>query len=404
MSKCKICNNKTATILSFGKMPVANAFLTEVIDNEFLYDLSICFCPACFMVQLENCVKPETMFNENYAFISSTSNAMSKHFEEIAGEIIEITSSMQSPFVVEIGCNDGIMLKHVAKKGINHVGIEPSANVASLARQNGVQTVAAFFTHDTAKEIVKKYGQADVICGANVMCHIEDMNSVFEGVDILLKEEGTLFFEDPYLLDIIKKTSFDQIYDEHIYYFCGLSVSQLTQRHNMQLVDMKPQGVHGGSMRYYIKRGSSNNVTNRVKQYLSQEKDFNLDEFGGYTKFKDNVNKICRDLKNTLLTIKQQGNRIAGYGATSKSATLLNFAQIGPELIDYITDNTPTKVNKYTPGMHIPIKPHDFFVADSPPYTLLLAWNHKEEIFKKEKQYREKIGKFITYFPEVVVE
>jgi len=317
---------------------------------------------------------------------------------------MEITSSKKSPFVVELGCNDGIMLKHIAARGINHIGIEPSGNVAVLARQKGVQVLEKFFTRDTAKEIVDKYGHADIICGANVMCHIEEINSVLEGVNILLKDDGILFFEDPYLLDIVKKSSFDQIYDEHIYYFSGLSISELGRRHNMQLIDMIHQNVHGGSMRYYLKKNGSNVVTDRAKEYLSQEKAFELQKIESYLNFKYRVDKICSDLKTILIKIKQKGSRIAGYGATSKSATLLNYAQIGPDIIDYISDTTPTKINKYTPGTHIPIKSYEFFAADNPPYTLLLAWNHKEEIFKKEKEYRQKGGKFITYFPEVSIE
>lgn len=390
--------------MSFGKMPIANGFISNATDNEFFYNLIIGFCPTCFMVQLEEIVKPEMMFNENYHFVSSTSDLMARHFEEMAEEIIGLVSSKKSPFVVEIGCNDGIMLKHIRAKGIRHLGIEPSGNVAQLARQDGVQVLEIFFNSDNAKEIVKKYGQADIICGANVMCHIDDIDAVFEGVNILLKRDGVLFFEDPYLLDIIKKRSFDQIYDEHVYYFSGLSISELARRHNLQLVDMVHQNVHGGSMRYYLKKEGSNLVTKRVKSCLSQEKDFNLHKIDGYLNFKDNVNKICRDLKTVLAKIKEGGNRITGYGATSKSTTLLNYAQIGRDIIDYISDITPTKINKYTPGTHIPIKSHEFFASDRPPYALLLAWNHKEEIFKKEKAYRKKGGKFIVYFPEVLIE
>jgi len=223
-------------------------------------------------------------------------------------------------------------------------------------------------------------------------------------VNLLLKDNGILFFEDPYLLDIIEKTSFDQIYDEHVYYFSGLSISELARRHNMQLADMAHQDVHGGSMRYYIKKDGLGAITDRAKECLSQEKAFGLQKIESYLDFKDKVDRICQDLKTTLAKIKQESNRIAGYGATSKSTTLLNYAQIGPDIIDYISDITPTKINKYTPGTHIPIRSHEFFTADNPPYTLLFAWNHKEEILKKEKEYRKRGGKFITYFPQVSIE
>jgi len=403
MSKCKVCGSKTRMIMSFGKMPIANGFIDSQRGNEFFYELKLVICPACFMVQLGETVKPEMMFNEDYHFISSTSQAMSKHFQDLAREIIGIVSAKKSPFVVELGCNDGIMLKHIGRAKINHLGVEPSGNVASLAREKGINVLEGFFDQGTARRIRGRYGEADIICGANVMCHIEDINSVFEGINVLLKEDGLFFFEDPYLLDIISKTSFDQIYDEHVYYFSGLSISELAKRHNMQLVDMAAQNVHGGSMRYYLRKTGSNKQSRQVQQYLSQEEGLSLHKIDGYRNFKDNVNRICGDLKKTLLEIKKKGNRIAGYGATSKSTTLLNYARIGPDIIDYISDITPTKINKYTPGMHIPVKSHEVFATDNPAYTLLLAWNHKDEIFKKEKQYREKGGKFIIYFPEVVI-
>jgi methylation protein EvaC len=404
MPACKICNQTLQTIIVFGKMPISNRFVTDPDTDEYFYDLSIGFCPECFMVQLENCVDPEMMFNQEYAYYSSTSEAMSNHFKQMANEIINTLSNKASPLVIELGCNDGIMLKHVAEHGIAHLGIEPSGNVAAVAREKGIRVEENFFCADIAHKIKKKMGRADTICGANVMCHIEDINSVFEGVDILLKPDGVLCFEDPYLFDIIKKNTFDQIYDEHIYYFSGLSVSKMAERHGLQLVDMMPQNVHGGSMRYYIKNGRGHKVSQNVKHFLDQERLMNLNTINGYLPFKARVNQICSDFKNTLKEIKAKGYRIAAYGATSKSATLLMYAQVGKDLIDYVTDTTPTKIGKYTPGTHIPIKSHAYFLNDAPPYTILLAWNHKQEIFAKEQKYRESGGKFISFFPKVEIE
>lgn len=404
MSQCKACHQELATVISFGSMPISNNFVSEVNDEEYFYDLSVGFCPDCFMVQLEHCVAPELMFNENYAYYSSISEYMSGHFKKMADEILDMVLEKPSPFVVEIGCNDGIMLAHISERGIAHLGIEPSSNVAAAAREKGVNVVETFFTAESALAITKQQGRADIICGANVMCHIENINSVFEGINILLKPDGTLIFEDPYLCDIIVKNTFDQMYDEHIYYFCGLSVSELTKRNGMQLVDMIPQNTHGGSMRYVIKKGNNNKVSQNVEHFLLREKNLNLHTLNGYVPFKDKVNRICSDFNKTLREIKAKGHRIAAYGATSKSATLLNYAGVGNDLIDYISDTTPTKIGKYTPGTHIPIKPHEHFLTDQPPYTVLLAWNHKQEILAKEKKYRKKGGKFITLFPEVNIE
>lgn len=401
MNSCKVCDNDLKNIVNFGPMPISNRFLPAPPEEEFLYELSVGFCSECYMVQLEKTVDPEMMFNENYAFFSSTSKKMENHFDEMAEDILEIIANQTSPFVIEIGCNDGIMLKNIAKRGIHHLGMEPSGNVAERARENGVEVFTGFFNGKSALDIMEKHGEADVISGANVMCHIENINSVLEGAAVLLKNDGVMFFEDPYLLDIVKKTSFDQIYDEHVFYFCGLSISELAQRNGLQLVDMAAQGVHGGSMRYFLKKGSKNRVSENVTRHISAEREFNLHTLDGYLSFQKKVNKISADLRKMLVALKEQGQRIAAYGATSKSTTLLNFSKIGPELIDYICDTTPTKIGKYTPGTHIPIKSHQHFQTDSPPYTLLLAWNHQKEIFAKELEYRKKGGKFITFFPGI---
>ncbi len=404
MVTCRICRQATQEVITFGPMPLANGFVQRVNGNDYVFNLGVVFCPSCFMVQLTETVPADKMFNDHYHFMSSTSQGMAVHFEGNAKEIIERLGDKPDPFVVELGCNDGIMLKHIAVHGIRHLGIEPSGNVADLAQKNNVRVLKEFFNQKTVAQIIKKDGQADVICGSNVFCHIEDINSVFAGINVLLKKDGYVYFEDPYLMDIVKKSSFDQIYDEHVFYYSGLSVRELAQKHDLQLVDMAPQDVHGGSMRYYLKKGRSNSISSRVEQFITQEKALKLDQIAGYIAFKDNVNKVCKDLKNVLQDIKQDGHRVVGYGATSKSTTLLNYAKIGPALVDYISDNTPYKINKFTPGMHIPIKPYETFLKDQPAYTLLLAWNHRREILEKEKEYRRKGGKFITFFPAVTIE
>jgi len=194
--KCKVCKNQIHQIIDFGPMPIANGFVANISKDKYRFDLSLNFCPKCYMVQIGEVVKPTLMFNDQYHFLSSTSQSMEKHFKDVAGEIIKRIKGKNDPLVVEIGSNDGIMLKHIAAKRIRQLGIEPSGNVAAMSRKYGVVAIEKFFNQETAREIVKKYGKANVVFGANVICHIENINAVFEGISIVLKEDGVFFFEE----------------------------------------------------------------------------------------------------------------------------------------------------------------------------------------------------------------
>lgn len=404
MCKCLVCGNEVEKVISFGDMPIANGFLTEdMFAKEKYYPLEVGFCPVCSMVQLTKQVDKEDMFNENYAYFASTSRRMCEHFKDFAYWVMK-TYLSDDPFVVEIGSNDGIMLQNYAKEKIKHVGVEPSENVAQVARNKGINTLSCFFDKENAEKIKEEYGEADVIAGTNVMCHLPYIHSVFDGVTSLLKPQGVLIFEDPYVGDIVRRTSYDQIYDEHAFYFSVSSVSYLAQMHGLEVIDALPQNVHGGSMRYVLARKGAREVSERVKEIVRKETEQGLKEFSIYQKFAENVQRNRDDLLALLKKIKAEGKRIVGYGATSKSTTVLNYCGIGPEYIEFISDTTPIKQGKYTPGMHIPVKPYEAFVSDYPEYALLFAWNHGEEIIANEAAYKEAGGKFILYVDEVRVE
>ncbi len=404
MAKCLICNSTIDSFMSFGKMPIANGFLVpDQFPHEYFFEMKVAFCPKCTMVQLIEQPDPEKMFHENYAFFSGTSSRMAIHFREFAEHVKKDYLSAADSFVVEIGCNDGIMLQHFAKSGIRHLGIEPSGNVARAANEKGVQTVCRFFDANLARDIVSEHGQADAFLGANVMCHISNFNSVIEGISILLKPDGVVMFEDPYLGDVIEKTSYDQIYDEHVFLFSLTSIQYAFGQHGMELIDIEPQITHGGSMRYVIAHKGARPVSGNVKAQLEREKVLGLDKPATYDAFRKNCELSRDNLKILLQDIKRQGKRIVGYAATSKSTTVLNYCGIGPDLIEYISDTTPIKQGKFSPGMHIPVKPYEEFVKNYPDYAVLLAWNHAEEIMAKEKKFAEAGGKWIAFVPKVQV-
>lgn len=404
MSECLICRSSIKPFISFGMMPIANGFLKqEEFTTEYFFELAIAFCEKCGMVQLMEQPAREKMFNENYAFFSGTSGAMAIHFKKFADHVMKDYLPSDNSFVVEVGSNDGIMLQHFKEKNIRHLGVEPSANVAQVAQKKGINTISEFFDEMLAHEIVQKYGQADAFLGANVMCHIPYLHSVIEGIKILLKEDGIVMFEDPYMGDVIENTSYDQFYDEHVFLFSVFSTSYLFRQHGMEVIDVEPQWTHGGSMRYVIARKGVRPVSNNVHEQLEKEKAVGLDKPLVYERFKRNCEDSRDALTSLLKEIKKERKRVAGYAATSKSTTILNYCGIGPELIEFISDTTPIKQGKFSPGAHIPVHPYDEFLAKYPDYALLFAYNHAKEIMAKEKKYIASGGKWIVYVPEVKV-
>ena len=404
-TKCLICNQSIAPFMSFGPMPIANGFLSKVqFENEYFFEMEVAFCRSCTMFQLVNQPDPERMFNENYAFFSGTSKLMGLHFKTFANHVMkDYIKYAPDPFVVEIGSNDGIMLKHFANKGIRYLGIEPSSNVAQVAIDQGINTAVEFFDEEFAEKIVNEYGQADAFLGANVMCHIPYIRSIVAGIKVLLKPGGIVIFEDPYLGDVIQKTTYDQIYDEHTFLFSVHSIQYLFNQFDMEVIDVEPQETHGGSMRYVIAHKGAKPVRESVQKQLEFELELGLTDPKTHEQFRKNCEKYRSDLLNLLNDLNSQGKSIAGYAATSKSTTIINYCGITTEHLDCIYDTTPIKQGKFSPGAHIPIVAHENFKTSYPDYALLFAYNHEKEIMAKEQEFMEQGGKWITYVPEVRV-
>ena len=404
MSKCLICDSEYSSFVDFGVMPIANAFATkEQIKNEYTFPMKVGFCGNCNMVQLVEQPDREKMFHENYAFFTSTSNYMKEHFKLFSNSVSELQDLNENSFVVEVGCNDGILLENFIIENIPCLGVEPSENVAQVAMEKGIEVIMKFFDRPLAEHILQSHQKADAILSANVMCHIPYIHSIYDGVKTLLKEDGVFIFEDPYLGEIIEKTSFDQIYDEHVFLFSALSVNYLANMHDLELVNVEPQITHGGSMRYTIAHKGVKIVSQSVINLIKKEKKLGLDKKQSYLNFTDNVNKIKNDLINLLTKLKNDGKKVVAYGATSKSTTVTNYFGITPDLVECIYATTPIKQNKLSPGAHIPVLPYDQFRDSNPDYVLLFAWNHATEIMKKESDYMGHDRHWITYIPNVKV-
>jgi methylation protein EvaC len=391
--------------MSFGRMPIANGFLNaDEIPREYFFELEAAFCGTCSMFQIMQQPAPEKMFHEQYAFYSSTSRAMQSHFEIYAKSVINgVLAGRTDPFVVELGSNDGIMLRHFRQRGIRHLGIEPSSNVADVARGFGIKTISAFFDRKLADDVVAEHGRADAVLAANVMCHIPDLLGVAEGVQRLLRPDGIFMFEDPYLGDMIAKTSYDQIYDEHVFMFSATSVMHAFAHFGLDLVDAIPQPTHGGSMRYVLAPKGTRAASQRVANQLAKEVEQGLDKPETYQRFKANCEQSRAELIRTLRALRAQDKRVVGYGATSKSTTVMNYCGITPADIEFISDTTPIKQGKLSPGAHIPVKPYAEFVRNYPDYALLFAWNHATEIREKEKAFLDAGGRWIEFVPKVAI-
>ncbi|MGZ5073436.1 MAG: class I SAM-dependent methyltransferase [Usitatibacter sp.] len=404
MTRCLVCAAPTRPFLSFGPMPLANGFLREdEFAAEEFHPLEAALCASCAMPQLVHPVPRERMFNERYPFFTASSSAMAAHFARFAADVRRRWLSAADPLVVEIGSNDGTLLRHFAVSGTRHVGVEPSANVAAVALAAGVRCTQRFFDEDTASDIAAAHGRADAILAANCFCHVADLNALARSLDILLARDGVVVFEDPYAGDILARCAYDQIYDEHVYYFSATAVARWLAPHGFELIDVARQEVHGGSMRYALARTGAHPVGDSVAALLAEERSRGLDGIAPFLDLARAVSRSREALVALLREAKSGGKRVAGYGATSKSTTLLNYCGITPELVEFISDTTPLKQGKFSPGMHIPVRPHGDFAARPPDYALLFAWNHAAEILAKERAFREAGGRWIVYVPEVKV-
>lgn len=398
-SNCRLCGAKDLTLLlDLGYMPHAGDFLyNNEIGRELYYPLKIYRCNRCNLVQILDVI-PQNVLFKNYHYLSSVS--LSSHFKEYAKEMFN-NYLATSKFAVEIGSNDGVLLKPLMEYGVKVLGVDPSVNVSKLAIKNGVNTITKEFTSQLAEKIVKRYGKANAIFANNVLAHIDDINDVFKGVEILLDSNGIMVAEIHYFPELIKKNQYDFFYNEHLCYYTLNTFSKLLSNHGLTIFDAKKIQIHSGSIRVYIKFKNNRKykVSNSVKRLLNDEKRITHKELSKFITTIDlNRNKLIYKLN----ALKKQGYKIVGYGASGRANTLLNYCEIDGKLIDYIIDKSPERAGKYTPGTHIKIVKPDVFRKDKTlKYVLLLAWNYKEDIIRKEKKYIDNGGKFIIPLPKV---
>ena len=395
--KCKLTNKDIVPFMSFGKMPLANGFLNkDAFNTEYFFEMEVGFSEDLSLFQLNDHPKPEKMFNKKYPFYTGSSELMKLHFKKYA-DWIKSEFLKSNSKLIEIGSNDGTFLSNFKNYDIDCVGFEPSENVALKAKKNNIKIINGFFNTYNIKTLRDYTGNTDIICASNVICHIPDLKNLILCIDKLLSKKGFFIFEEPYMGSMFEKVSFDQVYDEHIYLFSINSVKKIFNLYNFELIDVLPQPTHGGSMRYIISRKNEHIISERVIKGLFVENKNNLDNLKSCLEFKKNCEKSKEKIITKVKKFKKEGKEICGYAATSKSTTILNYCNLDTNFINFICDTTKEKIGKFSPGTHIPIVPVSHFHKNLPDVAYLFAWNHKKEIFAKEKNFIKKGGQWISH-------
>lgn len=407
-SKCRFCNNTLKySVIDLGMSPLCQKHVKpeHANDMEKFYPLHAYVCEHCWLMQLEEFATPDEIFAEEYAYFSSYSDSWLKHasnYTDLMTSRFEINSNH---LVVEIASNDGYLLQWFVKKGIPVLGVEPAANVVKVAKEKGIRTEVQFFGKNTAQQLSKKYGKANLLLGNNVLAHVPNINDFVAGMKKMLAEEGVITMEFPHLQRLIEGNQFDTIYHEHFSYLSFVAVNRIFAHHGITLFDVEELPTHGGSLRIYGKHKEDNKkeVSIKVQELLDRELKLGFESLEYYSAFEEKVKETKRKLLSFLIEVKREGKTVVGYGAPGKGNTLLNYCGVRTDFIDYTVDMSPHKQNNFLPGTHIPIFHPEKIKETEPDYILILPWNLKKEIVSQHSYVRDWGGKFVIPIPELII-
>jgi SAM-dependent methyltransferase len=407
MAGCRFCGTVLShTLVDLGMSPLCESFLTREQLNQMepFYPLHAYVCARCFLVQVEEYVRPERIFDD-YAYFSSYSDAWLRHAQSYTDMIVSRLSLDAQSHVVELGSNDGYLLQYFVARGVPALGVEPASNVAAAAVAKGIPTTTRLFGRETAKALVAEGKQADLIIGNNVLAQVTDLNGFVAGMKTLLKPGGVITMEFPHLLRLIDENQFDTIYHEHFSYFSLMVAQQIFAAHGLTLFDVEELWTHGGSLRIYARHAedTSRPTGPRVAALLAREKAAGLDRLERYSAFTEQVEETKRKLLQFLITARREGKTVAGYGAPGKGNTLLNYCGIRTDFVDYTVDRNPYKHGRFLPGTHIPIFEPEKIKETRPDYLLILPWNLKDEIMGQMAEIRTWGGQFVIPIPALEV-
>jgi SAM-dependent methyltransferase len=387
--------------MSFGEMPLANALLSEAdLDRpEARFPLELVFCETCALLQITESVDPELLFGE-YAYFSSYSTTMLEHAARLVERLIRERDLDGDSLAMEIASNDGYLLQHYVQAGVPALGIDPARNVVEAAAQRGVETICAFFGEDLARELAAGGRRASVLHANNVLAHVPDVNGVVAGIAEVLAVDGVAVVETPYVRDLVERTEFDTVYHEHLFYYSLTALDRLFARNGLRIVDVERLDIHGGSLRVFaVRADSAEEARPSVRELLDEEERRGIAEGRYFEDFAARVETLRSELWDVLRDLKEQGHRIAAYGAAAKGATLLNAFGIGTDVLDFVADRSEHKQGLYMPGVRLPIVAPERLLETMPDEVLLLVWNFADEILDQQEEYRRRGGRFILPIP-----
>jgi len=403
---CAFCGSRSlAPIVDFGDVALAGGFLKPAqFKTEPRYRLRVVFCTDCLALQLPDVVDPAALF-ANYFYFSSAIRSLREHFLDYASEVVARFLRPEHATVVEIGCNDGILLKPLADHGVRTpIGVDPATNIVQSIGDPRITVVNDFFGSAVAARIRDEHGAADLIVANNVYAHIPDINDVTKGVAELLAPNGVFVFEVHHLGSVLRGLQYDMIYHEHLYYYSLLALENHLRRHGLQVFDVKRIPIHAGSVRYYACREGSRwakSVTNRVALLRQDELAQGLDRVETFQHFAAEIAQRKDTLVRYLERLRKARRRVAGYGASGRANTIIQYCGIGPEHMEYMIDDAPAKWGYYTPGSHFEIRSAEALQRDPPDVLLIFAWGYLNEIAEKCKPYLDGGGRLLTPLPEV---
>jgi SAM-dependent methyltransferase len=406
--KCRNCRAPLELVLiDLGSAPLSNAYLTAITLRrpEKWLPLRVLVCERCWLVQAEAYSRVAEIFNEDYAYFSSFSDAWMTHAKKYVDDVTEEFKLSKSSFVVEVASNDGYLLKNFVDMNVPCLGVEPTASTAAAARAKGVATLERFFGADLAKEIIDTDGHADLLVANNVLAHVPEPHDFLDGVSLLLTHSGVATFEFPHLMNLIEQKQFDTIYHEHFAYLSFTATVDLMARSGLNVFRVKELQTHGGSLRVFAQPAElgARDVEFSVDELLQRESDAKMLSPDFYRGFQDNANQVKNRFLTFLLDAAASGQTVVGYGAAAKGNTLLNFAGVGPDLIRFVVDKNPAKQGKFLPGSRIPIVDESKLAEARPDYVVIFPWNLKAEVTDQLSYARSWGAKFVTCIPALEV-